>query len=102
MINKLEMPRRPKNGNLSDGDYIRLESFTNDLIKGYNDMVDKVKNNVDLAVVSGSLMTMNEAATLIDSMPTDQAIQIIKARLTDKPVSTKIECDLIIQVINYR
>jgi len=56
----------------------------------------------DLFSVSERYLHINDAAALIKSMPTDQAIQKMKAALSGQPETTVIDGELLISYYNAR
>ena len=57
---------------------------------------------LNLFSVSERYLHINDAAALIKSMPTDQAVQKIKAALSGQPETTVINGELLIKYHNAR
>lgn len=58
-----------------------------------------VKNNAVLPLVSERTLGINSCAALIKSMPTDQAIQIMKSDITGQPQTTVIDGELVVTYV---
>ena len=70
------------------------ENMAIDIIAG--NLKIEEENYADLHDVSGRFLHINDAAKLIKSMPTEQAIQNMKAALSGRPKSTVIDGNLLI------
>jgi hypothetical protein len=57
------------------------------------------KNNCVLPVASERTLGINSCAALIKSMPTDQAIQIMKSDITGQPQTVVIEGELVVAYV---
>lgn len=86
-----------------EGDYIQQDScvelmkeFAKREIEALHKQVKK--SNID--DVSERYLHMNDAAALIKSMPTDQAIEKMKAALSGHPETTVIDGELLISYHN--
>jgi hypothetical protein len=58
-----------------------------------------VKEKCNLPVVSERTLGINSCAALIESMPTDQAIQIMKSDITGHPQTVVIEGELVVAYV---
>lgn len=78
---------------------MRLLDGCNELYFAYMKIIELeqlVNNNCDLADISARTLGIESAANLINSMPTDQAIQQLKSEITGKPITEKIDGQLIV------
>jgi len=85
------------------GNYKGNGKYSDDYVKWLEDKALKQGqilpiHNVDL--VTNRYMTIDKAAMYIDGIPTDQAIQEIKAFIAQQPSSTVIKGDLIVVMVN--
>lgn len=66
------------------------------------DLLEVRKELLILFSVSERYLHINDAAALIKSMPTDQAIQKMKAALSGQPETTIIDGELLVSYHNAR
>ena len=79
-----------------------LTRILHDLDQGNINSDEAEKRVLDLFGVSERYLNINDAAALIKSMPTNQAIHKMKATLSGQPETTVIEGELLVSLNNAR